>query len=148
MINQGHHDHVVAYYLGEVLKAWYENDPHVTVDNDPKHYKYKQFGNTLVGITHGDGAKPAQLPLLMATDEPVKWANTKHRYFLIGHYHASSSRGFQTESEAVGCTVIVCPALSCASDWTVRSGYRSVPEAQAYLYHDTKGRIATFHYRV
>ena len=148
IINQGNHDHVVAYYLGEVLTAWYTNDNHVTVDNTPTHYKYKQYGNTLVGITHGDGAKPAQLPLLMASDVPKMWANTKHRYFLIGHYHATSTRGFQTESESVGCTVIVCPALSSASDWTVRSGYRSVPEAQAYLYHETKGRVATYHYRV
>jgi hypothetical protein len=143
----GNHDWQSSYYLGEVLSAWYENDRHVTVDNTPKHYKYKQYGNSMIGATHGDGAKAVNLPLLMATDNPEMWAQTKHRYYLIGHFHAASSKGFQQETENPGCTVIVCPAISSASDWTVRMGYRSVPEAQAFLFHHSKGRVATYHYR-
>jgi hypothetical protein len=147
IVNSGNHDHQTAYYLGEVLSAWYDNDRHVTVDNSPMHYKYKQYGKTLIGLSHGDGSKQDQLPLIMATDVPAMWATTEHRYYLIGHYHAASSKGFQTESEKPGCTVIVCPAISSASDWSFKKGYRSIPEAQAFLFHKINGRVATFHYR-
>jgi len=148
VITQGNHDSSQSYYLGEVLTAWFANDRHVFVDNRPIHYKYKKHGNSLIGMSHGDGSKQEQLPLIMATDEPELWAATKHRFFLIGHFHAASSKGFQTESEKPGCTVIVCPALSSASDWTVKKGYRSIPEATGFLFDKDKGRIATYHYRV
>lgn len=152
VITSGNHDQQSAYYLGEVLSAWYKEDRHVVIDNTPMHYKYKQYGTFMAGITHGDGAKADKLPLIMAVDSPKMWSETTHRVFLTGHFHISSSKQhlFTTdvEMEHPGCTVIGCPALSSASHWTVYKGYRSMPEAQAYLIHPVKGRVATYHYRV
>jgi hypothetical protein len=148
VINSGNHDTVSAFMMGEVLSAWYAEDLHVRVDNSPRHYKYKQYHSNMIGITHGNGARLEQLPLLMATDAPELWAATKHREFHVGHLHGSSTRGFQTESTRPGCKVVVCPALCPPSDWTVMAGYRSVPEAQSFLWHKTNGRVASFYHRI
>ena len=58
----------------------------MTFDVSISHRKYFKYGSSLIGTTHGDGAKTNDLPLLMA-QESNEWANTKHRYFYTHHVH-------------------------------------------------------------
>jgi hypothetical protein len=144
----GNHDHERSFYLGEVLDAWYEDDKHVIIDNEPTYFKYKQFGKSLLGVTHGDSVKPEALPLLMATDVPQMWAGTEYREWHTGHLHSSMTKGFFQEFERPGCKVVSVNSIAAASDWIAKMGYRSVREANGFLWSKTKGRIASFSAKV
>jgi hypothetical protein len=50
----------------------------ITFDCSIAHRKGFQYGKNLIGTTHGDGAKHQDLPLLMATEFPLEWSQTKH----------------------------------------------------------------------
>jgi len=141
IIIPGNHDFQKSFYLGEVLSAWYDKSKHVTVDNEPRYFKYKKWGCNLLGYSHGDTVKPQDLPLLMATDVPEMWASTSSREWHIGHGHQDGV------FEKPGCKVVKIASIAPASDWIAKMGYRSMREAQAFLYCAEKGRIANFNYR-
>jgi hypothetical protein len=50
---------------------FFHNEPRVEVDLSRMAYRYLRFGKVLIGGHHGHGAKPADLPLLMAVDRPA-----------------------------------------------------------------------------
>lgn len=147
MMIPGNHDFTRVHFLGEVLTAYYREDSHVTIDNEPKYYKYLVYGKNLIGYTHGDTAKMEALPMIMAVDMAQQWGHCPHREYHIGHIHTSVTKGFGAEVEKTGCKVVAVPSLAAASDWIARSGYRSLREAQAFVYDKQVGRIAAFHYR-
>ena len=47
------------------FKAWFRKAKDVTFDVTVAHRKYYQYGTSLIGIEHGDGAKMDNLPLLI-----------------------------------------------------------------------------------
>lgn len=138
VITSGNHDTMKAYMLGETLKAWFDGDPHVEVDNTPRLYKYFQYGKSMLGITHGHGAKIDKMSAIMATDVPEMWGQTKYREMHIGHLHGEIAKEFP------GCTVRVCKAMSPPSAWTIEAGYRSIPASQSFLWHKELGNVAQF----
>lgn len=139
IMTSGNHDTQKVYYLGEVLKAWFDGDPHITVDNRPMLYKYIQYGNSLLGITHGHNVKMDRMPGIMATDAYQLWGATKYREVHMGHLHSETSR------EYPGCTVRICKAMSPASAWSIDAGYRSIPMSQSFLWNKQEGVVANFY---
>jgi hypothetical protein len=137
----GNHDQAKAFYLGEVVSAWFENDRHVTVDNTPPYHKYKQWGKCLIGLTHGDATKPEALPQIMAHDVPQMWGDTVYRAWHTGHRHT------RLVFESPGCVVEYIRSLASASDWTVRQGYRSMRECKAFVWDKQHGDIACINYK-
>lgn len=55
-ITIGNHDLASAVWLMEAMSMFYEDEPRVTVDTSPSHFKYHRFGKNLIGIHHGYGA--------------------------------------------------------------------------------------------
>lgn len=137
----GNHDYEKSFYLGEALKAWYRNCKNVTVDNSPMIKKYYDYGNTLIGYTHGDKMKHNDLPLIMATDVPDKWAKTKYREFHVGHLHRKSMNEFRQ------VRVEVLSSLAPISAWAANAGYDHLREATAQIYDKERGKIAVVNYR-
>ena len=137
----GNHDYEKSFYLGEALKAWYRNCKNVTVDNSPMIKKYYDYGNTLIGYTHGDKMRHNDLPLIMATDVPDKWAKTKYREFHVGHLHRKSMNEFRQ------VRVEVLSSLAPISAWAANAGYDHLREATAQVYDKERGKIAVINYR-
>src|ERR1019366_6697331 len=77
IICPGNHDRQTAYHLGDSLECYFHNDPMVTVNNLPNPRKYVEFGNCLIGFTHGDEGKPDDYAFLMAAEQPEAWGRTK-----------------------------------------------------------------------
>ena len=61
--SMSNHDYMSGFHLAHALKAWYRNTEAVSVDAEPMHRKYYKYKNSLIGLTHGDGAKLPSLPL-------------------------------------------------------------------------------------
>ncbi len=120
----GNHDQDGAGWLSLVLAAYYENEPRVTIEQSPSKFYYEKFGNVLVGITHGDKVKFAELPSIMATDRPAEWGTTQHRYIWTGHIHHTKHQ------EQRGCFIESFNTLAASDAWHHGSGYRSARQMQ------------------
>ena len=53
-------------FLADSISSWYSKCKNITFDTSIAHRKYYRYHNNLIGTTHGDGAKPQDLPILMA----------------------------------------------------------------------------------
>lgn len=141
IIEIGNHDLASSIFLMECLSNVYENETRITIDNSPKHYHYYQFGENLIGTHHGHGSKPEQLPLVMATDVPRMWGETKHRYIWTGHVH-HSSRMTSVAKDHPGVEVESFRVLAPADAWASQKGYRSIRDMKCILVHARHGEIA------
>lgn len=147
-IVRGNHDSVTMFMLGEILDAWYRNDPNVLVDSSPKFRKYYQYGDCGFLITHGDKEKHDDLALIFATEEPVLWASTKFRWVKLGHLHRKKTTKYIAVNTHVGVEIQILPSLSGTDEWHYAHGYLSNKQAKAFQYHKTKGEIAEYTYTV
>lgn len=133
--NKGNHDEHQAQMLSICLMAWFHNEPRVTVETSPSSFFYYRFGNVLIGSTHGDGAKLADLPLIMATDNPSDWGGARFRVWHCGHFHHDQVKDYP------GCTVETHRTLAANDAWHKHAGYRSARDMKALVYHRTHGEI-------
>jgi hypothetical protein len=144
----GNHDMQTVFYLGSVLEAYYHNTPNVTIDNSPTQRKYHSYGINLIGFTHGNEEKHQELGLIMATEKPELWANSKCRQFHLGHFHSRKTTKYLDVQEFQGFTVRVLPSLSGTDAWHNSKGYMSMKSAVAYLYAKDNGLVAEFSHNI
>lgn len=115
----GNHDDLGSLWLSAALSNIYENENRLTILNSPCQRHYYKFGNTLIGMTHGSDVKIKNLPLIMASEKPQEWGDTKFHYFYTGHWHQDSV--FEDGS----CKVETFRALCAKDAWAVSKGYLS-----------------------
>jgi len=144
VIVHGNHDTERSLYLGEALECWYHNNPNVKIDNRAVTRKYYDYGKNLIGLTHGQTPKANNLPLIMAVEEPEKWANSKFREWHIGHYHSKANIIHSTK-EGIGIVVRVLRSLAVADAWTFNHGFvGAIRAGESFLWHPNNGMIAQF----
>lgn len=136
VINEiGNHDDHSAIMLSLCLREAYEREPRVTIDTSPAKFHWFKFGNTLIGVTHGDTVKPADLPGIMATDCRKDWGRTEHHHWYTGHVHHDGLK------EYPGCIVEHMRTLAPADAWHRGQGYRSGQDMKCDVFHRRWGRI-------
>lgn len=137
MYNPSNHDYTNGFFLADAIKSWYRECPNITFDVSISHRKYYKYGTSLIGTTHGDGAKTQDLPILMAQESPQSWSQTKHRYVYMHHVHHKMSKDY------VGVTVEALRSPSGTDGWHHRKGYQHSPKAVEGFIHDkNNGQIA------
>lgn len=135
--NPSNHDYTNGFFLSQVIECYFKNCENITFDTSIAHRKGFVYFNNLIGTTHGDGAKQDLLPLLMATEFPMEWANTKHRYIYTHHVHHKTSKDY------IGITVESLRSPSGTDSWHSRNGYLGVPKAvEGFLHCKENGQIA------
>jgi len=134
IVIQGNHDFERMFYIGEVIEAWYRESTVVDVDNSYESRKYYMYGNNLIMFTHGDKEKPAVMPLLMATEQPLKFAKCKYREIHCGHQHREIVNTYTG-----GIKVRFLPSICPNDTWHKVMGYGAMREAQAYVWNKSKG---------
>lgn len=146
VIIPGNHDTTVTFLLGEVLDAWYSNNPNVIVNNSPKLRKYYKFGKNGFQFTHGDREKHTDLGLIFATEATKIWADTKYRFCQLGHYHKSKKTNYVSVDTFQGFQIQIMPSLSANDAWHAGKGYNSLKQAKAFLFDREEGLIAEYTY--
>lgn len=136
----GNHDPMGMQWSTILLAALYEENPNVTVDVSPSPFKYFHWGKNLLGFYHGDKAKMAEMPLIMANDCP-DWSASACRTYYLGHVH----HGRTLECDYVGCRVEALRVLVPSDDWASEQGFRNMREMKATIYH-RDGYRASEHY--
>lgn len=134
--NPSNHDYTNGFFLADVIRSWFRNSHNITFNCDISHRKYYTYGLNLIGTSHGDGAKSADLPLLMA-QESKDWSSTKHRYVYTHHIHHKMSKDF------IGVTVESLRSPSGTDSWHHRNGYQHAPKAiEGFIHHKEFGQVA------
>lgn len=135
VINEiGNHDDHTSIVLGICLAHHYADNPRVRVDTSPAKVHYFRFGRCLIGVTHGDTIKAAQLGPIMATDKPKDWGETEHRYWYTGHVHHESVK------EYPGVVVETFRTLAPRDAWHAGQGYRSGQDMRLDIIEAEDGR--------
>jgi hypothetical protein len=131
------HDYMSGYFLADTISSWFSNSKHVTFNTSINHRKYFRYHNNLIGSTHGDGAKESDLPLLMAHETGLDWAECKHKYIYTHHIHHKKSKDY------MGVTIESMRSPSGPDSWHHRNGYLHSPKGiDAFIHHPTQGQIA------
>lgn len=137
MYNPSNHDYTNGFFLADTVKTWFRNSVNVEFDCSISHRKYYQYFNNLIGTTHGDGAKMTDLPLLMANEAAKQWAQTKHRYIYMHHFHHKISKDFMS------VCVEGLRSPSGTDSWHHRNGYQHAPKAiEGFIHCKNHGQIA------
>lgn len=144
------HDYASGFFLSDSVASWFSKSKNVTTDIDMTHRKYYRYGKNLIGYSHGDGAKMEHLPLIMAQESKMDWAETDYRYYYLSHIHHKNAYKFQSAKDYHGVTVEYMRSPSTADSYHHINGYQHVKRAiEAFIHHKENGQVAkiTYHTR-
>jgi hypothetical protein len=135
--NPSNHDYTHGFFLAQLIETYFRHAENVIFQVDLSHRKAFRYYNNLIGTTHGDGAKESDLPLLLAQEFSIFWANTEHRYIYTHHIHHKTSKDY------IGVTIESLRSPSGADSWHHRNGFQYSPKAiEGYLHDKQHGQIA------
>ena len=138
MYNPSNHDYTHGFFLADSIKSWYRDCENITFDSSINHRKYYTYGNSLIGTTHGDGAKWQDLGKLAAVESP-DWSKTKHRYVYTHHVH------HKIVKDDIGVTIESLRSPSGTDGWHHRNGYQHAPKAvEGFIHSKEHGQVARF----
>lgn len=134
--NPSNHDYMNGFFLADTLSSWFANCKHISFDTGMAHRKYFRYSNNVIGTTHGDGAKEADLPLLMAQETGEDWL-VKHRYIYKHHLHHKTAKDYGSVN------VETMRSASGTDSWHHRNGFQYAPKAiEGFIHHPEHGQIA------
>ena len=136
VFNPSNHDYMSGGMLAESIQSWFRECEHVTFDVDMRHRKYFRYGKSLIGTTHGDGAKEGDLSKLMATEARELWSQTEFAYWYCHHKHHKIAK------DDIGATVEYLRSPSSADSWHSRNGYVTKPAVECFVHSADRGQIA------
>ena len=143
VFNPSNHDYTSGWMLADALYCWFHNNQNITWDVEIIHRKYYQYGANLIATTHGDGAKNADMPLLMAHEAAEMWSNTKYRYIYQHHLHHKVKINWQSVKDYPGITLEILRSPSAPDGWHDRNGYTGAPPAiEGFVHSKTGGQVA------
>ena len=136
--NPSNHDYMSGFMLSDSIQSWFRKCKNITFDCSIAHRKGFMYGQNLIGTTHGDGAKLADLPLIMANEFSKEWAEIKHRYVYTHHIHHKSSKDYH------GITVESLRSPSGTDSWHHRKGYGigGVKAVEGFIHSKEHGQVA------
>jgi uncharacterized protein YkuJ len=160
------HDFMAGFFLADAISSHYYNNQNITFDITPFHRKYIQYGTSLMGFSHADGAKDADLNDLLKTECKAAWSKSKHAYWYLHHIHHKDKKAIKgtqkikMEKDYRGVTVLhtglaleaedycfveYVRSLSGTDRWHATNGFIHAPKAiEAFVHCPLFGQIARF----
>lgn len=143
VFNPSNHDYMSGWMLAQTIEAYYRFHDNISFDTSIKHRKYTQYGNSMIGTSHGDGAKLEKIGLLMAQEEPQMWVDTKYRYSYQHHVHHKQQWKFLAALDGIGITIEYLRSPSGTDGWHHRNGYTGNKKAvEAFVHSMEDGQVA------
>ncbi|MGL4673293.1 MAG: hypothetical protein ACRCXK_00390, partial [Wohlfahrtiimonas sp.] len=148
------HDYMSGTFLADSVASWFSNYDNVIKDQSslsPAHRKYQIYGNSIIGFTHGDGAKEKDLPDIMNYEMRQYLSTTKYGYWFTHHTHHKQVKksGNQVEKDYIGYNIVnsgyglnaensipveVIRSPSPPDSWHDRNGYLNRQAVEAFLF--------------
>tara|TARA_B100001250_G_scaffold363616_2_gene343070 strand:- start:6201 stop:7292 length:1092 start_codon:yes stop_codon:yes gene_type:complete len=141
--SMSNHDYQSGFHLAHTLKSWFRKATDIMFDITVANRKYYNYGNNLIGLEHGDGAKMDKLPLLMAQERPEMWSQSKFRYWYLHHIHHKVKHKWLDAKDYIGVTVEYMRSPSSADSWHSRKGFCGAYKAcEAFIHNKESGQVA------
>ena len=136
------HDELISFFATLYLDAWFRETDTVTIDDGCQTRKYKLYGNTLIGYTHGEKMKAERLFKLMPLEAPELWAKSKYREWNTAHLHKES----MLTDEDTGIIIRKMSSPTGTDNWHYKSGFvGAVKKAQTFIYDEKLGNVDIHH---
>ena len=145
---QGNHDQTSSLWLSKVLRAWFRNDEHVTIDCEPRLRKARLWGNTFLGFAHK--IMPTKIPAAHAEfstgrDTKEMWGKAEYREILFGDQHKKMQWKIGSQVTHGATLFRQLTALSKIDYWHYENLFTdAVPGGEAFVYSKDHGCIAQF----
>ena len=123
----GNHDLTSSYTLCVALAQRYRAWKGIRFDLAANPRKFRLFGGTLLGFTHGDGAGAQQLATIFPTECRDEWSKATYREIQVGHTHQRREVSFAGVVPVNGITIRTNPCLSNVDMWHHRQGLIGEP---------------------
>ena len=136
VFNPSNHDYMSGFMLAECIQTHFRKCKNITFDCSIAHRKYFNYGNSLIGTTHGDGAKQQDLGSLMSIEAKEDWAYSEHRYFFTHHIH------HKVQKDYINVCVESLRSPSPADSWHSKKGYVNKPAIEGFIMSKEKGQVA------
>lgn len=152
------HDYKLGWTFSKALEAYFCNSSNITFDCSEKHRKYTQYGSTLIGFSHGDGAKDRDLVDLMKREAKGTWSKCNFGYWILGHLHHSiKKQRSKTVGKEYGDVMVLkpspndldavnihyCRSISGTDTWHEKMGYTANHKGMdGFIIHKQQGMIA------
>ncbi len=138
---RGNHGRDREFFLAHALSTYFKDVEDVTFDINPSPRKVHTYGNTFIGLHHGN-CKIDELPLVFAKEFASLWGQCKYHEVIVGDKH------FYYEKEIKGVRVKQLPALADTDRWHNDNNYvENIRAAVCTIYHRVAGRVAEFEER-
>lgn len=160
------HDYASGWMLADSVCSWFANNPNVNAEEGSvaiSHRKYIRYGNSLLGFTHGDGARENELAQLMQYEARVSWGETKFAYWFTHHTHHKDRKvygkdRFKIEKDHTGVTILNSRHIDPTNNvfvetirtpsppdgWHDRNGYKNVQAIECFLIEPDRGMSCRF----
>lgn len=128
----GNHDTITGSMLAMSLEKVYAKNPNITFDTRPMPQKAVVYGNTLVGLCHGDMPKK-NMTSWLTKDYREEFGSTKFAQIHCGHLHDHS---LLSENNIL---IYHLPAICSSSYWERKQGYRGERGMMCFIYNGETG---------
>jgi DNA-binding Lrp family transcriptional regulator len=161
------HDELLGWALANSIGAWFRSHPNVSSseyslsENRRKYYRYE---NNLIGFTHFDYGKEADLYPLMMTEARSHISDALHRYWYLHDKHhkvkkAQGVRPHDREKDHIGMTTIksgmggqegdnlnieIVRSPSAPDLWHYNSGFVNRQAGECFIHDPFDGQYARF----
>jgi len=129
----GNHDLMTSFYAIQFLSAWYRDCEGVEVNPDPRARKYIEFGDCLIGFSHGDKEKK-RIFGNMQVEAAEAWGRTRFREWHCGHFHSEQVH------EEHGVIVRRLSSVTGTDSWHYTAGYvGAIAKNQSFVWDKKRG---------
>ena len=132
---EGNHDLSASVWLREMLRALYENEPRVSVDNSASPYYVYKHGRTVLFYHHGHLSRFDKVSSVMAGMFRREYGDSDFAYCHMGHLHHDKLQ------EGNLMTVEQHQTLAARDAYASRGGWLSGRSAKVITYHDKYGEV-------
>ena len=130
----GNHDFLSSYHALYSIYCYFHNNENVIINTGTRPRKYIEFGNVLLGFTHGDKEKN-RIGGLMQIEAREAWGRTKYHEIHTGHWHSE-----QITKESGGVIIRNLSSFTGSDLWHNENGYvGAIKKCQSFLWDKNKG---------
>lgn len=135
------HDKMTSFYAINELYAWFRHNNNIKINIEAQARKYVEFGNSLIGFTHGDSEKKNRIGKLMPIEAREAWGRTLYHEVHAAHFHSE-----QVVKEENGIIVRYISSPTSTDNWHYENGYvGAIKKAQSFIWDQESGLTDIIH---
>ena len=142
------HDFMSGFMLADSIHGWLYRNENVTFDITIKYRKFYRYGKSLMMFEHGDGTPMDKLPIIMAEESKLDWAETEFRYIYLHHIHSNKKVKFLVSADSPGVNIQYLRSPSSTDMWHHKKGWQHSKKAiEGFIHSKSFGQCsAVTHY--